>query len=94
MVDWEKLKRKYKKRDLLVTLERVVEEIKMENIKNLNIVLLSEKEASKILNVSYNKLRYLRQQGKISFVRVGASIKYRIEYLQSFLERNAVKVEA
>jgi hypothetical protein len=90
----EALKRKYKKINGLKILDSVLEEIKMEDVRRNTITLLSEREASKILSVSYNKLRYLRQQGLISFVRVGASIKYRIEYLQSFLERNAVKVEA
>jgi hypothetical protein len=92
MVNWEKLKRIHKKRNSLLTLEHLTEEIKMENIKELNIVLFSEKEASRILNVSYNKLRYMRQSKLISYCRVGHAIKYRASDLRAFVENNSVAV--
>ncbi len=94
MVNWEKLKRIHKKRNLLLTLEHLTEEIKMENIRKLNIVLLSEREASKILGISYNKLRYMRQGKLISFCRVGHSIKYKMSDLRAFIENNSVSVGA
>jgi hypothetical protein len=90
MVNWSKINREYKKKNLLVNLERFLEEVKMEKIKQSNIYLLSEKEASRILGISYNKLRYLRQGKLISFCRVGHSIKYRLSDLRRFIERNVV----
>jgi excisionase family DNA binding protein len=63
----------------------------MEKIKNSDITLLTEREAAKIIAVSYNKLRYLRQQGKIGFCRIGHSIKYRLSDLQKLIECGIVE---
>jgi hypothetical protein len=93
-VDWVKINRIYKQKQALKNLELLMKEIKMEKIKNADITLLSEKEASRILNVSYNKLRYLRQGGLISFCRIGKSIKYRLNDLQRFVERGQVEAQA
>ncbi len=92
-VDWNKIKKNYKKKHSLSNLEELMTRRKMEKIKNSDIMLLSEREASKIIAISYNKLRYLRQQGKIGFCRIGCSIKYRLSDLQKLIERGVVEVK-
>jgi hypothetical protein len=94
MIDWKTVKKIHRKRHPFRELERILEEIKMDNIKKLNIVLFSEKESAKILNVSYNKLRYMRESKLISYCRVGHSVKYRASDLTAFVENNSVAVGA
>jgi hypothetical protein len=94
MVDWEKLKKIYKKRNALKELEREMEQLKMEKIKNSRTQLFSEKETAKVIGISYNKLRYLRQQKKISYCKIGCSIKYRLSQIEDFVNRSLVNAEA
>jgi excisionase family DNA binding protein len=95
MIDWAKLKRKQKKKNELRDLEFTMENLRMENIiKSENFRLVGEKQASKILGISYTKLKYLRQQGKIGFVRVGRSVKYKLSQLESFIERGIVEADS
>jgi excisionase family DNA binding protein len=72
-----------------------MENLRMENIiKSENFRLVGEKHASKILGISYTKLKYLRQQGKIGFVRVGRSVKYKLSQLSRFIENGIVEAES
>ena len=65
----------------------------MENvIQNKNAVLYNEKITAKRLGLGYSTLRLLRQQGKISHVRVGRRIFYRLTDIENFINRSAVAV--
>jgi excisionase family DNA binding protein len=71
----------------------------MKNIeKNIEIeneipYLIDELSASKLLSVSYDKLRKkIRPQNKIAYLRLGKSVKYTLEDLKSYLA--SCRVEA
>jgi excisionase family DNA binding protein len=65
----------------------------MENvIQNKNAVLYNEKITAKRLGLGYSTLRLLRQQGKISHVRVGRRVFYRLTDIENFIARSAVAV--
>ncbi len=54
--------------------------------------LLREVEAAAYLNISHSKLRlYVRPQNKITFYRLGSSIRYRVEDLKTYLAKNRVE---
>jgi excisionase family DNA binding protein len=81
----------YEKQEALRNLGFLVEKIIMETIKSTeDFKLLTEKEAAKVLKISYSKIKYLRGQGKISFVRIGYSVKYKLSQLQKFVELGVV----
>jgi excisionase family DNA binding protein len=81
----------YEKREALRNLGFLVEKIIMETIETTeNFKLLTEKEAAKVLKMSYSKIKSLRQQKKIGFVRFGCSIRYKISQLQKFIELGVV----
>ncbi len=81
----------YEKQEALRNLGLLMEKIIMEQIEAVeNFKLLTEKEAAKVLKISYSKIKYLRGQGKISFVRIGFSVKYKISQLQKFVELGVV----
>ncbi len=63
---------------------------KNEKITNEN--LLSEKQASEYLSISYSKLRlYVRPQNKIAFYRLGSSIRYTVDDLKNYIAKNRVE---
>jgi excisionase family DNA binding protein len=90
----KKYNKGYEKREALRNLGFLVENIIMETIESTeNFKLLTEKEAAKVLKISYSKIKYLRGQGKISFVRIGYSVKYKLSQLQKFIELGTVEAE-
>jgi excisionase family DNA binding protein len=84
----------YEKREALRNLGFLIEKITMKTIETTeNFKLVSEQSAAKILQMSYSKIKYLRKQGKIGFVRSGKSIRYKISQLQRFIELGTVEAE-
>ncbi len=64
----------------------------MKKVKKVNENLLSEVAAAAYLNMSYSKLRlYVRPQNKIAFHRLGSSIRYTIEDLNTYIRKNRVE---
>ncbi len=60
-------------------------------IKNID-ELLSEPEAAGYLKMSYSKLRlYVRPKHEIAFFRLGTSIRYRREDLNTYLQKNRIE---
>jgi excisionase family DNA binding protein len=58
-----------------------------------NVVLLSPADAAKVLGVSRSCLAKWRMRRRgIPFVRVGASVRYRVEDVQRFVGQNVVEV--
>jgi hypothetical protein len=57
-------------------------------------MLLDEKSTAKLLNISYGKLRKnIRPQNKISYMRIGTSIKYTLSDIESYLLRCRVEAK-
>ncbi len=84
----------YEKREALRNLGFLMEKIIMEQIETAeNFKLVSEQSAAKILKISYSKIKYLRGQGKIGFVRLGKSIRYKVSQLQKFVELGVVEAK-
>jgi excisionase family DNA binding protein len=64
----------------------------MKKVTKSNENLLSEKQASEYLNMSYSKLRlYVRPQNKIAFHRLGSSIRYTVDDLKNYIAKNRVE---
>jgi excisionase family DNA binding protein len=64
----------------------------MKKIIKTNETLLSEQSAAEYLNISYSKLRlYVRPQNKIAFYRLGTSIRYRVQDLNTYLQKNRIE---
>ncbi len=56
--------------------------------------LFDEKTASRLLSVSYEKLRKkIRPQNKIAYIRIGASVKYTLEDLKAYLAKCRVEAK-
>jgi excisionase family DNA binding protein len=54
--------------------------------------LLNEVEAAAYLKMSYSKLRlYVRPQNKIAFYRLGSSIRYKAQDLNTYLQKNRIE---
>jgi excisionase family DNA binding protein len=88
------LLKRYEKREALRNLGFLVEKIIMETIESTeNFKLLTEKEAAKVLKMSYSKIKSLRQQKKIGFVRFGCSIRYKLTQLQKFVELGIIEAK-
>ncbi len=65
----------------------------METVKLAKSTIYNEKEASKYLGIGQQTLRKaIRYKGKITFLRVAGSIKYRQYDLDSYLAK--IRVEA
>lgn len=54
---------------------------------------VGEKEAAILLGMSYTKIKSLRRQGKIPYLRIGRSVKYTIPMLERFLEKGIVEAQ-
>jgi excisionase family DNA binding protein len=94
MIDWSAIKRKWKKNQALAHLEAEMEILKMEKIvKSEKFTIVGEQEAAKILSVSYSKLKQLRKDGQIEFLRIGKSVKYTIRQLERFVERGVIQAQ-
>ncbi len=64
----------------------------MKKITKANENLLSEQSAAAYLNMSYSKLRlYVRPQNKIAFHRLGSSIRYTVEDLNTYIRKNRIE---
>jgi excisionase family DNA binding protein len=84
----------YEKREALRNLGFLIEKKIMEQIETAeNFKLVSEQQAARILQMSYSKIKYLRKQGKISFVRIGYSVRYKISQLQKFVELGIIEAK-
>jgi excisionase family DNA binding protein len=90
----KKYNKGYERREFLRNLGFLMEKIIMETIKSTeDFKLLTEQQAAKILKISYSKIKYLRKQGKIGFVQLGCSIRYKLTQLQKFVELGTVEAE-
>ncbi len=90
----KKLIKKLRKEENLREIEIQMEIEIMEKITtNENFKMVDERQASKILKMSYSKIKYLRKQGKIGFVRAGRSIRYKISQLHRYVELSTVEAE-
>ncbi len=88
------LLKRYEKQEAIRNLGFLVEKIIMETIKSTeDFKLLTEQQAAKVLKMSYSKIKYLRKQGKIGFVRLGKSIRYKLTQLQKFVELGVVEAK-
>ncbi|MET0754376.1 MAG: helix-turn-helix domain-containing protein [Pyrinomonadaceae bacterium] len=90
MIGWAKLKKKIELREL----EFNSEEKKMSEIqRSNNFRPVGEKTAAILLGISYSKIKTLRRQGKIPFLRIGRSVKYTLPILEKFLEKGFVEAQ-
>ena len=55
--------------------------------------LLSESEVCEILNISHRTLRRWRNEGKLSFIRIGRHIRYPEEYIRELITKGLHKAE-
>lgn len=67
-------------------LEKIAEQQELKNNANNTKSLLSRKEASKYLDISYPTLRKLTASGQLPCVYIGDSPKYKLEDLDQFIE--------
>jgi excisionase family DNA binding protein len=90
----KKHNKRYERLEALRNLGFLMEKITMETIETAeNFKLLTEQQAAKVLKISYSKIKYLRGQGNIGFVRLGKSIRYKVSQLQKFVELGVVEVK-
>ncbi len=90
----KKYNKGYERTEALRNLGFLVENIIMETIETTeNFKLLTEQQAAKVLKMSYSKIKYLRKQGKIGFVRFGCSIRYKLSQLQKFVELGIIEAK-
>jgi excisionase family DNA binding protein len=67
----------------------------MKKVKKVNENLLNEVEASAYLKMSYSKLRlYVRPKNEIAFYRLGSSIRYTLDDLESYLAKNRIEARS
>jgi len=62
----------------------------MNNTEEKNSKLIGSKEAASWLNISTRKLWELRNSGQIRHCRIGKKVLFSIEWLEEFVQRNAV----
>ncbi len=90
----KKHNKRYERLEALRNLGFLMEKIIMEQIEiGENFKLLTEQQAAKVLKISYSKIKYLRGQGKLGFVRLGKSIRYKVSQLQKFVELGVVEAK-
>jgi excisionase family DNA binding protein len=76
----------------LMELERNLEVVKMNTLKeNNDSLLFDEPMTAKRLGIGYSTLKLLRQGGKISYVRVGRRVFYRLSDVEKFIAKRAVE---
>ncbi len=76
----------------LLEIERNLEKIKMEVLKeNKDSLLFDEPVTAKRLGIGYSTLKLIRQSGKITFVKIGRRILYRLSDIENFIARNGVQ---
>jgi hypothetical protein len=90
---WGKLKKKYKRKNAFRDFELYFEEKYMEKlIENKSSLLYSEKITAKRLGIGYSTLKLLRRAKKISHVRVGRRVFYRLTDIENFISKSAVAI--
>jgi excisionase family DNA binding protein len=90
----KKHNKRYERLEALRNLGFLMEKITMETIGTAeNFKLLTEQQAAKVLKISYSKIKYLRGQGRIGFVLLGKSIRYKVSQLQKFVELGVVEAK-
>ncbi len=78
----------------LLELERNLEVIKMNSVReNKDSLLLDEPMTAKRLGIGHSTLKLLRQGGKISHVRIGRRVFYRISQIEAFIASRQVTIE-
>jgi len=68
--------------------------IKEHGVKGAKKALYTIEEAAKILNVKVSRLRQAVFRGEISYVKLGALVRFREEDLQNYISRNLKQVKA
>jgi excisionase family DNA binding protein len=64
----------------------------MKKVKKVNENLLSEVAAAAYLNMSYSKLRLsVRPKNEIAFHRLGSSIRYTLDDLNTYVRKNRIE---
>ncbi len=58
---------------------------------NKDSLLFDEGVTAKRLGIGHSTLKLLRQGGKITFVRIGRRILYRLSDIENFIARNGVQ---
>jgi len=53
-------------------------------------VIMNKKEVAKLLQFSERKIDYLRQDGKLPYIKIGRCVRFRLEDIQDFLQKQLV----
>jgi len=65
------------------------------NQNNITCCVLTEREFSKAVGLSYAKIKAMRQSGEIvRYLQIGRRILYRPEHIEMFLRRYEVELAA
>lgn len=56
-------------------------------------LLVTVKQAAKLLNVSPRKIHDLRSQEGLPFIKLGRSVRFRVDQLCSWLDRKAQQMQ-
>ena len=52
--------------------------------------MLDKKDVAKLLKISERKIDYLRQNGELLWVKMGRSVRFRLEDVQDFVKKQLV----
>ncbi len=90
--NWQKIKNKYRKINLLKQFENDLEQTMINNLlENKNTILFDEKTTAKRLSIGYSTLKLIRRNGGINFVRIGKNrVRYTLKNIEQFIEKSAV----
>jgi hypothetical protein len=78
----------------LTELERNLEIVKANAVReNKDSLLFDEPMSAKRLGIGHSTLKLLRQGGKISHVRIGRRVFYRISQIEAFIASRQVTIE-
>jgi hypothetical protein len=56
-----------------------------------NTIVLNERQAAKRLSIGYSTLKKMRLERKISHIRIGSRVGYKLKNLTDFIEKNSVE---
>ena len=68
--------------------------VKEHGVKGAKKALYTVEEAAKVLNIKVSRLRQAVFRGEISYVKLGALVRFREEDLQNYISRNLKQVKA
>ncbi len=75
----------------LLEIERNLEVIKVETLReNKDSLLFDEPVMAKRLGIGYSTLKLIRQGGKITFVKIGRRILYRLSDIEKFISEHGI----